>query len=238
MLFCTQIKPINNTMLKMKNTNLFFTLFCIFFLLAGCTEVKREFYDSGKLKSETHYRFGKETGTTVHYHFWYPVKSMEIEMKRGKKHGKFIKRFFTNQIEMIAYYKNDLIDGTEIQYHINGLRALETHYSNGIKNGVVHTWYDNGMVKESGAFVNDLFDGKWENYDERGLLIGEGLFVKGTGNRIVYDEMGRLQTETNYVNNHKEGLETHFLPSGEIEKTFLFKEDRIIEIDGVPVEDL
>jgi antitoxin component YwqK of YwqJK toxin-antitoxin module len=40
------------------------------------------------------------------------------------------------------------------------------------------------------------------------------------------------------VNNKKEGLETHYLTTGEIEKTYLFKEDRIIEINGVPIEDL
>jgi antitoxin component YwqK of YwqJK toxin-antitoxin module len=54
----------------------------------------------------------------------------------------------------------------------------------------------------------------------------------------MYDYKGRLLTETNYVNNQKEGLETHFSASGEIEQTILFKEDRIIEINGSPVENL
>jgi len=93
-------------------------------------------------------------------------------------------------------------------------------------------------VKESGTFVNDLFDGEWEHYDERGLLIGEGSFAQGAGKRTMYDHLGRLQCETHFVNNKKEGMETYYLPSGEIEKTILFKEDRIVEIDGVPVENL
>jgi len=225
-------------MLKMKHTHLFISLFCILFLIAGCTKVKYEYYDNGKLKSETHYRCGKETGTTVYYHFWYPTKTMEVEMKRGKKHGKLIKRYFDNKIELTAYYKNDLLDGVETHYHRNGIRSLETHYIKGVKNGPVTSWHFNGVVKESGTFLNDFFDGIWENFDERGLLVGEGLFVEGTGKRTIYDEMGRLQSETNYVNNKKEGLETHFFPSGEIEKTFLFKEDKIIEINGIPVENL
>jgi antitoxin component YwqK of YwqJK toxin-antitoxin module len=222
----------------MNPIRLFLALFCILFLVTSCTKVKHEYYGSGKLKSETHYRFGKETGTTVYYHHWYPTKTMEIEMKRGKKHGKHIKRYFDNNIELIAYYKNNLLDGTETYYYKNGNRSMETNYIKGVKNGPVTTWYHNGVVKETGAFVNDLFDGKWENFDERGLPTGEGSFEKGAGKRITYDYMGNLQTETHFVNNKKEGLETHFTPSGEIAKTYLFKEDRIIEINGISTEDL
>jgi len=220
------------------NNRLFLAIFCTLFLLAGCTKVKREYHNNGKLKSETHYRFGKETGTTVYYHSWYPTKTMEVEMKRGKKHGKFTQRYFNSNIESIAYYKNDLLDGVETYYYKSGQISMQTHYTKGVKNGPVTTWHANGLIEESGAFVNDLFDGDWENYDERGLLIGEGSFVKGTGKRVMYDYKGRLLTETNYVNNQKEGLETHFSASGEIEQTILFKEDRIIEINGSPVENL
>jgi antitoxin component YwqK of YwqJK toxin-antitoxin module len=207
-------------------------------LATGCTKVKREYHNNGRLKSETHYRFGKETGTTVYYHFYYPTKIMEIKMKRGKRNGKLIKRFFDDQIELLAYYKNDLLEGVETSYYKNGNRSVETHYTKGKKNGPVTSWYFDGVVRESGAFVNDMFDGEWENFDERGLLVGEGSFVNGTGKRTTYDYMGRLQCETNFVNNKKEGLETYYFPSGEIEKTILFKEDRIIEINGVPVENL
>jgi antitoxin component YwqK of YwqJK toxin-antitoxin module len=163
---------------------------------------------------------------------------MEIEMKKGKKHGKFIKRYFNNNLEIVAYYKEDQLDGVESHYYKNGICSLEMHYTKGKKNGTINSWYPNGVLKETGAFVNDLFDGEWENFDERGMLIGEGSFVKGTGKRSIYDIMGRLQTESNFVNNKKEGLETHYLSNGEIEKTYLFKEDRIIEINGVSIKDL
>jgi len=220
----------------MKNIHLFLTLLCAMFLLTGCTKVKYEYHSRGKIKSETHYRFGKETGTTVYYHHWYPTKTMEIEMKRGKKNGKFIKRYFDGKLEMVAYYKNDVIDGVETQYYKDGSIAMQIHYSKGLKNGTATSWFSNGIVRETGNFVNDMFDGEWIHHDERGLIVGEGSFVVGTGKRISYDEMGRLQCETYFVDNKKDGLETHFLPSGDVEKTMLFKEDRIIEINGVPIE--
>jgi len=222
----------------MNHIRLFLALFCTLLLVVSCTKVKHEYHKNGKLKSETHYRFGKETGTTIHYHSWYPTKVLEVEMKKGKKNGKLIKRYFDNNIELIAYYKNDLLEGVETYYYKNGNRSMETHYTKGIKNGPVTSWYYNGVIKESGTFVNNLFEGNWENYDERGLLTGEGSFVQGTGRRITYDEMGRLQGETHFVNNKKEGWETHYYPSGEIKDTILFKEDRIIKINDIYVEDL
>ena len=208
------------------------------FLFNGCTKTKYEFHTNGKMKSETHYRFGKETGTTTYYHFWYPTKTMEVEMKRGKRNGKFITRYFDNSTEVLAYYKDDLIDGKELRYYKDGTLSMEVNYTKGIKNGPVKTWFSNGVIRETGAYVNDLFDGKWELYDERGFLLGEGTFNKGTGTRTTYDEMGRLLFETNYVNNLKNGLEIYYLPSGEVEKSLLYKEDRIIKINGVPVVDL
>lgn len=213
-------------------------MLCTLFLFAGCTKVKREYYDNGTIESETHYRFGKETGTTTYYHRHYPTKTMEIEMKKGKRNGKFIKRFFNNKIELTAFYKDDLLEGTETTYYMNGQRSLEVNYTKGKKNGSVTSWYFNGIIKESGHYVNDLSDGYWENYDERGMLIGEGTFVEGTGKQTIYDEMGRLKSEINFINNQKDGLEIHFLPSGEIEKTILFKENRIVEVNGVPVKNL
>jgi len=213
-----------------------FLLFC--FLLTGCTEVKREYYDNGKLKSETHYRFGKETGTTTYYSLGYPTKTMEIEMKRGKRNGNFIERYFNNTLKVVAFYVDDLVEGKETHFYMSGNRSMEINYTKGIKNGPVTSWYDNGLIKESGFYVNDLFDGDWENYDERGLLIGEGSFKQGTGLQIIYDEMGRLLRETHLVNNKKDGLETHYFPSGEIAKTIFFKEDRMIKINGVPVDSL
>ena len=224
--------------LNFKSLNLKLFSFTALLLLSGCTKTKYEFHDNGKIKSETHYRFGKETGTTTYYHFWYPTKTMEVEMKRGKRHGQFITRYFDGNVEVMATYKNDLKEGKETHYYKSGQRTMEVFYTHGLKNGPITTWYSNGVVRETGAFVNDLYDGEWEYYNDLGLIIGEGSFSKGTGKRTSYDRAGRLQMETNYVNNLKEGIETHYLPSGEVAKTYLFKADRIIEINGVPVDSL
>jgi antitoxin component YwqK of YwqJK toxin-antitoxin module len=163
---------------------------------------------------------------------------MEIEMKRGKRNGKFIQRYFDGSVETTATYKNDLLEGVETRHYHTAGPSMQVEYSKGIKHGRVTAWFIDGTIRETGTYVNDMPDGEWLNYDNRGMMIGEGLFDRGTGKLFIYDDKGRLQSETNYVNNKKEGLETHYLSSGEIEKTILFKEDRIVEINGISIENL
>ena len=57
--------------------------------MLGCgeePEVKKEFYESGKLLSETHYRNGKIDGLRTG---WYESgeKESEVHYKNGKKEG-------------------------------------------------------------------------------------------------------------------------------------------------------
>ena len=53
----------------------------------GQEEVKKEYWDNGKLKSETHYENGKEEGLKT---FWYESgeKKEESYYREGKKQGK------------------------------------------------------------------------------------------------------------------------------------------------------
>ncbi len=49
-------------------------------------EVKKEYWDNGRLKSETHYKNGKEEGLET---FWYKTgkKKNETHYKNGKENG-------------------------------------------------------------------------------------------------------------------------------------------------------
>lgn len=213
-----------------------FTLLIFILLATSCTKVKYTYFQNGRMATEMHYRFGKETGTTIYNHEKYPYAAMEIEMKKGMRNGKFIKRYFNNSLEITAFYKNDKLEGVETMFYQDGQIMSQINYVNGVKNGAAISWFSNGVISAQGSFVNDLWDGLWEHFDERGCLIREGNFVVGSGNQFTYDSFGKLISETNYVNNTKDGLETQYSFSGEIEKTILFKKDRIIEINGKPIQ--
>ena len=75
--------------MKLMNKSLTFILSITFLFLVGCSgngeepEVKKEFYDNGKLLSEFHIKNGKEEGLTTK---WYESgeKKYEVLWKNGK----------------------------------------------------------------------------------------------------------------------------------------------------------
>jgi len=219
----------------MKKIRYFILIFAFSILATSCTKVVREFYPNGRLKSEIHYRFGKEHGMMTYYNKNYGGKSLEIKMKNGKKNGKLTRYFFNGNLETTAYYINDVIDGQERIYAMDGSLILETNYKLGVKDGPYFSWHTKGMPKEIGAFNNGNFHGNWEYYDERGCMVGEAKFDNGNGVQIAYTSHGELARKTNYENNLKNGEEIYYAPNGEVEKVFLFKDDKIIEINGVKV---
>jgi antitoxin component YwqK of YwqJK toxin-antitoxin module len=70
-------------------------------------EVKREYYDSGKLKSEAHYKNGKKDGLEI---LWYKSgkKSIETHYKNGKLEGYFIEWDPSGKEVSVKHYKNGL----------------------------------------------------------------------------------------------------------------------------------
>jgi len=90
----------------MKTKPLTFLLSLTFlFLFSGSVfgqeEVKKEYWENGKLRSETHYKNGKEDGLST---FWY--ESGEKRVEHFFKNGKLERR---------------------MEYHKNGKKKIEKH---------------------------------------------------------------------------------------------------------------
>ena len=202
--------------------------FSIIFLFSSCKKIKEEYYPSGNLKSRIEYRFGKEHGEAVYYFEEYNRPSLKITMKNGKMNGELLKFFYNGKVETQTFYVDDIQEGVETLYDLQGNRLVETHYVHGIKEGQYTSWHDGGdMIREKGAFKQDMFDGQWVYYDDRGFLVGEGEFTQGNGNLAGYDQNGNLMRITTYVNNLKHGDDIHFLPNGDTLKIVTYVNDRI-----------
>ncbi len=205
-------------------------------LFFSCKEVKTEYYPNGAIKSETYFKGGKENGPTYMYHKNTPQLMMSYNMQDGKKEGAFEKYYFDGKIEYRATYKNDLLEGKELMYDRDGGVVYEANYKNGKKEGAYITYHSKNMVKEQGSYKNDLWDGDWKYFDERGVLVGEASFSEGTGTLIAYNENGNIFHSTDYINNQKNGEEVSFSDSGDTVKVIVFKDDRIVSINGENVE--
>lgn len=218
----------------LKKISLFILPFIFF---NACTKTQTDYYENGQIKSVIPYRHGKENGIAVYYNAngW---KELEVKMKNGQKNGKLTRYNFNAKPEAEETYINDVLEGKQIIYDPMGDKILEANYVHGKKNGPYTTWHYKDMLREKGAFVDDLFDGKWEYYDDRGFNVGEATFSKGTGTQTAYDAHGNIMRVTHYVNNLKDGEELSYNPQGEVIKTVVYKADRIISVDGIPVEEM
>jgi len=211
-------------MIKMKH--IFLSLFIIF-LFTSCKKTEIEYYKNGNLKSVIEYRNGKAHGLTTYYDDYYNTPSLEIMMKKGKRNGKMTRYFFNGNIEVIAYYKDDIQQGIYQEFDLKGNPLIECYYVDGKKTGNYTTYHEKGMIAEKGAFKDDLFDGKWEYFDERGFPVGEGKFDNGNGYLIGYDQNGNLYRITHYKNNMIDGKDIFFAPNGDTLKITTYSEDRI-----------
>ena len=125
----TTWKPLSN------ETPLTFLLALTFlFLFSGSVyggepEVKRKFYDNGKLEHEIHYKSGKAEGLAT---WWYESgeKWFVFHMKNGEENG---------------VYK---------EWYESGRKKSLKHYKNGIENGIRKEWDENGKLTFQGNFVN------------------------------------------------------------------------------------
>lgn len=220
----------------MKKGVLYISLLIMLLTITSCTKTKTELYKNGGLKSQIQYRFGKENGVSRYYHEVYGSMIAEAHMKNGKKEGEYARFYFNGNREYQAFYKNDVLNGIERTWNKDGQLLSETYYKDGKKNGSYTSWYENGVMMAKGAFKNDLQEGKWQIFDQRGLIIGEATFTGGSGIQMAYDKNGVLERKTTFKNGMKNGEETYYTPIGEIVKTLLYQDDRIMEINGQKVE--
>ncbi len=209
-----------------------------FFIFSGCTRVKYEYFDDGSVKSAVSYRFGKENGVCKYYfiNLPHPLK-IEVEMKNGKRNGSFVKYFINGKLESRCTYQDDLIEGTEENFHIKGYKTSVINYLHGKKHGPYVLYYPNGEIVEQGEFYEDLYDGEWKYYDDRGVLIGEGKYDKGTGVQMGYDANGNLIRIVHYKDNQKNGEDIELGSMGDTVKVTVYKNDRIVSVNGEVVAD-
>jgi antitoxin component YwqK of YwqJK toxin-antitoxin module len=94
-------------------------------------EVKREYWDNGNLKKETHYKNGKENGLHAEWRWDNGEKLMEANFKDGDLHGLY-KDWHSNGVQAnIGQYKEGKEDGLWVLWSKDGSRQSKKIYKNG-----------------------------------------------------------------------------------------------------------
>ncbi len=136
-----------------------------------------QYYESGKVELESHYKDGKREGT-------------------GKK-------YYENgnlQAEMI--FRDNKIDGLEKIYYEKGTLKSAMKYKNGMLEGVSKEYYENGKLRSERKYKHNQLHGVKKLYFESGTLMGEWNYKNGKRNgktRRYYEHGG-----TRYINIYKD----------------------------------
>ncbi len=112
------------------------------------------FYGGELLVSIENYNFGKREGKAIGYD------------QNGKKIWE-------------REWKNDLLDGNELQYDPSGIKRKEIFYKEGKKSGPALFYDENGVITIEGSYQDDLSDGTWKFFGKDGKLQYQIKYDKG-----------------------------------------------------------
>ncbi len=172
----------------------------------------KEYYTSGKLKTEGQFYDNEKTGKWVSYYESGEIKSvknykngkldgyqkmdysqvlyMEGHSKEGLKIGiwkSYLKK--NNQLKYLKHFDNygNAIGKWEDYYDSGELFSVENYFDNKA-NGKQTEYFKNGNISSVGEKRNGKNEGIWKYYNERGTLIYEREFKNGveTGKHIKY----------------------------------------------------
>lgn len=207
-----------------------FFLLSILLFATSCRHTVKEYYPNGELRSAVECKGKVQDGLAVYYD-QAGVKTLEVTMVKGKKEGRLRTFFFNGNLQTEEFYHNDLLNGIQTTYNQEGVKLAEIEFVDGVMNGSYKEWHERDILKCAGQYADGLWDGHWEYYDMRGFLIAEGDFVKGCGDQLNYTDTGVLYKKTHYENGAKNGDELYYDSQGNISKTIVYKDDRMVSVD-------
>src|SRR5690554_938324 len=102
------------------------------------------------------------------------------------------------QLMSVETFKNGKLNGKSTVYYKNGKIASETHYKDGIKDGLYKKYSQDGIVLEEIPYKNNQFNGMVTYRDVKGQIIAQGMYEKGLKKGIwKFYENGKLIREVN-----------------------------------------
>lgn len=175
-------------------------------------------WENGAPKSEGSYSAGRETGTWKEW----TAKGEPTAVNScfaANDTGRFVSYHANNTVKEEyacvrgvpsgAYVKKDA-DGTVVEK--GGFDAQ------GRKDGPWETFWSEGNRASRRSYAAGLEqDSAWA-WDEAGRLKERARFDSGSGERVLYDSLGRLVQRTRYVKGQPDGEEWSYWPVGKVPK--------------------
>lgn len=176
---------------------LFLFAFAFFFFLTNAqTEVKKEYYQSGKIKKEIIYKNDNKNWVEKNY-FENGNLDWEQTVVNNKRNGVYKEYFENGILKKEIPYVNDLVSGYIKKYYDNGSIEFEILYANGDKIGYQKDYPKDGIAPK--AIVNTDSNGKLQfetSYLQPNTIIDQ----KDTS---TFDNPDEIHRQIGYHEYHK-----------------------------------
>ena len=154
------------------------------------------------------------------------------KIKKGLRNGMWLEFYESGQLSYKVNYKEGKKDGKAISYSEEGVIVGKYPFENGELNGRAYYYYDNGNLWVSSDWKNGVEDGEGKSYYGSGNLKSKATYKnRKTINRIeYYDDSSKQQKLIMKYNDKNQISEKLFYNlNGELEKTEIFKDGKLIE---------
>lgn len=138
----------------------------------------RNYFGTGQLQSEGHYRQGKADGLWRYYN----------------RFGKLVSEY---------RYADGLLQGRGVEYYPSGAKKLQLEYKDNVLDGYFQEFYKHGPVKQEGWFLNGKREQQWLSYFPDGTLETDGYYLRDSfqGPYYSYSPDGKLHSVRHYDDN-------------------------------------
>ncbi|QHI35873.1 Putative antitoxin YwqK [Kordia antarctica] len=178
-------------------------------------------YANGKLDGE--YKFYNENGALIQKKYF----------KNGKLNGKYLSYFAVGKdaLEYDVVYKEDLLQGTVIEYYVNGAVYRETPYTDDGKIvGIEKKYHIDGTLVVEANYKENQLDGVYTTYFANGAVNDKGQYLEGepTGMWKTYYDDNTISDEYEYTKGKLNGSYKRFDTDGKIHYEYTYRKDEII----------
>ncbi len=164
-------------------------------ILFGCTDIRKEYYSNGQIKSEIKYKDGIPSGSYIFYD-----KKKNISEKgtylSGKRDGICIWYYENGNIDTKATFENDVENGLITHYFETGELQDSGFFINGIQEGIIYTYFKDGKIDREQEYKNGVLNGYFKSYYKNDTLeMYAEIRNDTTTYYIEYDSLGNAIDE-------------------------------------------
>ena len=157
-------------------------------------DIRKEYYDDGRLKMVGSYRDNKRQGTFREYsEDGVPLNSYfyENDIKTGE-----------GLLDSLG-----LRQGPWKLFYLSGELRAEGEYKDGKKEGPWKFYFRDGKKEQQGNYREDLATGAWKWYYNNGSIHRDEIYRKGKedGHAVEYDSLGVVVSEGDFIDGYKTG---------------------------------